>query len=98
VRTHTKREIEYISNKIDGYKKGIDKKINENIKNIIEDLKGASKSKEKASFSTLTPGNKSSINNRTVEVDKSRRVQNTPNKTTRITLLKNNTTVRMLLT
>lgn len=34
-----KKEVEYISNKIEQYKKGIDKKINENIKTIIDDLK-----------------------------------------------------------
>jgi hypothetical protein len=37
--TDRKKEVDYISSKIDQYKKGIDKKIDDNIKTIIEDLK-----------------------------------------------------------
>ena len=37
--TDRRKEVDYISSKIDQYKKGLDKKIDDNIKNIIEDLK-----------------------------------------------------------
>ncbi len=41
--TQRKKEIDYISSKIEQYKKGIDKKINENIKNMVDDLRGLKK-------------------------------------------------------
>jgi hypothetical protein len=62
--TQRKKEIDYISSKIEQYKKGIDKKINENIKNIVDDLRGVKKFDKLEKFEKLnitSQNNKSTI-------------------------------------
>ena len=63
--TDRKKEIDYISTKIDQFKKGIDKKINDNMKTIIDDLKVKNEMTPSSSRKTID-------NDRTIETSKMR--------------------------
>jgi hypothetical protein len=37
--TQRRKEVEYISSKIDQYKRGVDRRLNENMKHLVDELK-----------------------------------------------------------